>query len=915
MEPADHQDTPVVVDNSDTYLPTAADQGNVSSTMSQPKETEGALLNHDEEGVEPAAENEQSSICSTCTAMLGVILPAGGMLFSILSIASTSIGAGILGLPDAFKNTGTVMSFFYLVVITAETVYSMWVLVTLADRTGLHSYEQLTEALLHKNALYFVAVIRWIYCVGAMVSYIVTVGNLLVPIMEDSNASDFLQGNVGIKLIQAGLWLAGCAGNALCALTEGPAYVSVCVIGVPKVSTRNPRRNYKAKGMALICDLWQEGTNYILAAIMWCAIRFYCCGGGRLFLFLQRSFSLLWLLFRPPISCIAATSKFKSGGKEDDNCLPSIPMQNTQKKNVENNKCNPLHHLSISIPVLCTSIHCVITPSSMNSFLWHQSDIVVFLSTPCSHLLLLLSLCPVPTSTPDASASPSRGVFDDGHTPPVPVGTLKDRRESEGFKKERKSKQKSYAAHKPPAKHTLLQGRDWETVMRHSTHTYIHIHAPLFPHALAYRRFTIRIHYVMWHCLAIHLYNHTTTVKTYYVFRAVKNLPHPIPVCAFVSGTKRLKYDFFGAPLPRSHSFSTTIALSSNWKDRSDVPCGPLLERRQYVVFLYLINRVYFFFLSHYFIIEARKRKYCITLIHIYIYIYIGVPPTVMSVPNPFQYLLGVEITIAMLLPVAIGIFVSGALAFVVAQRRTLLVSAQQRATDDLVKLCKEKGDKYWHLPAADVRRCVQAGADVSTTSPFLRQPILCQLVHLGLVDCLKACMETGKPINFTLQDAYGNNAFMCAVVANLPRSRMIYFFIIKKGEEGRKSTHSWPFVFDLLRRRSVEKTMEERNKRAATLPRTFAPLHPRPPDRLFLVSSQKAAPPPSRMASNEKPHDAVHIKTVDNNVTMHIYTYRHIYRHISIHISIMFYYYYPAVDQYNPLLRGKDGGDKSSSR
>lgn len=151
--------------------------------------------------------SHQAPIATTVGAFLIKVFPPGGMLFCILSIASTSIGAGILGLPDAFSQTGILMSFAYLVAITAQTVYSMHILISVADETGLHSYEQMTAGFLHRHTLYFVAALRWIYCIGAQVSYVVTVGNLISPILEDADASAFLQGSVGSKLIQAGLWV------------------------------------------------------------------------------------------------------------------------------------------------------------------------------------------------------------------------------------------------------------------------------------------------------------------------------------------------------------------------------------------------------------------------------------------------------------------------------------------------------------------------------------------------------------------------------------------------------------------------------------------------------------------------------------------------------------------------------------
>lgn len=198
--------------NSPVHLPDEMEPVLPPENTAEGLQTKENTMNSFDDAAESPEEqsgkaNEPSSICATVGAMMTRILPAGGMLFCILSIASTSIGAGILGLPDAYRKTGSLMSFVYLIVITAQTVYSMHVLVTLADLTGLHSYEQMTAGLLNRKCLYVVAAIRWVYCIGAQVSYVVTIGNLLGPILDESGASDFLRGSVGSKLIQAALWL------------------------------------------------------------------------------------------------------------------------------------------------------------------------------------------------------------------------------------------------------------------------------------------------------------------------------------------------------------------------------------------------------------------------------------------------------------------------------------------------------------------------------------------------------------------------------------------------------------------------------------------------------------------------------------------------------------------------------------
>ncbi|RNC40721.1 amino acid transporter, partial [Trypanosoma cruzi] len=57
-----------------------------------------------------------------------VVIPPGGILASAFNLASSSIGAGILGLPLAANSSGLVMALVYLAVITSLTIYSMYAL-------------------------------------------------------------------------------------------------------------------------------------------------------------------------------------------------------------------------------------------------------------------------------------------------------------------------------------------------------------------------------------------------------------------------------------------------------------------------------------------------------------------------------------------------------------------------------------------------------------------------------------------------------------------------------------------------------------------------------------------------------------------------------------------------------------------
>ncbi|KPI90307.1 putative amino acid transporter aATP11 [Leptomonas seymouri] len=140
--------------------------------------------------------------------LLQIMIPYGGMLSSGFNMASTCIGAGILGLPAAFNSVGIIMATVYLVLITAETAYSMRLLAQVSEKTGLRSFEEMAKNLLHPRADIVVAILRALHTFGGSVAYVVTIGDLLKPILSAVNSTpSFLLTSNGLKVLQTGFWL------------------------------------------------------------------------------------------------------------------------------------------------------------------------------------------------------------------------------------------------------------------------------------------------------------------------------------------------------------------------------------------------------------------------------------------------------------------------------------------------------------------------------------------------------------------------------------------------------------------------------------------------------------------------------------------------------------------------------------
>lgn len=160
----------------------------------------GAVLQAADEDL----EEKPASICETVWSMMSNIIPAGSALSSGISLASTSVGAGIVGMPSGFSSVGYVMALIYIAAVTAETAYSLGLLAEVAERTGLKTYEDLARHLLHKKGHIAVAIIRVLHTLGGTVVFVVTIRDLVSPIVTSMNdVPSFVTSAVGLRVIQA----------------------------------------------------------------------------------------------------------------------------------------------------------------------------------------------------------------------------------------------------------------------------------------------------------------------------------------------------------------------------------------------------------------------------------------------------------------------------------------------------------------------------------------------------------------------------------------------------------------------------------------------------------------------------------------------------------------------------------------
>jgi amino acid permease len=108
----------------------------------------------------------------------------GSIRGSVFNLASATLGAGALSVPYAFKAMGLGLGLAVIVICAVATTFSIRLLIIARTRTGLSSFEVITESLFGSTAAALVECSIAVFCFGSSVAYCKTIRDLLVPIIE-----------------------------------------------------------------------------------------------------------------------------------------------------------------------------------------------------------------------------------------------------------------------------------------------------------------------------------------------------------------------------------------------------------------------------------------------------------------------------------------------------------------------------------------------------------------------------------------------------------------------------------------------------------------------------------------------------------------------------------------------------------
>ena len=139
----------------------------------------------------------------------GGFIRKGGLASSAFNLASTALGAGILGIPWSMAQSGMLVGLIFLIFCCIGAIYSIWLLMRLVNILDAPTYELLAEKTFGKKGRYTAALSLLLTTFVGSILYMKVIGSIMTPVhAEIVKSTTFPDGDWGIRLVQFIFWLA-----------------------------------------------------------------------------------------------------------------------------------------------------------------------------------------------------------------------------------------------------------------------------------------------------------------------------------------------------------------------------------------------------------------------------------------------------------------------------------------------------------------------------------------------------------------------------------------------------------------------------------------------------------------------------------------------------------------------------------
>lgn len=114
------------------------------------------------------------------------------VLGASFNFMNSIVGAGIIGLPFAFKHTGVFMGVLLLYLVAVIVQYGVIGLIQRGARIHRFSYEELCEKSFGVRGFYVVSLFMFLLAFGAMIAYIIVIGDNVPKVFSQIDENSFL---------------------------------------------------------------------------------------------------------------------------------------------------------------------------------------------------------------------------------------------------------------------------------------------------------------------------------------------------------------------------------------------------------------------------------------------------------------------------------------------------------------------------------------------------------------------------------------------------------------------------------------------------------------------------------------------------------------------------------------------------
>lgn len=103
---------------------------------------------------------------------------------TVLNLLNSTIGAGILGVPNTFVNTGMILSIAILLIMGVLSLIATDLLLVLGQETSSTSLGELTEKILGRGGSLTLSILNLVFSLTALVAYLVLAGDMITSFFD-----------------------------------------------------------------------------------------------------------------------------------------------------------------------------------------------------------------------------------------------------------------------------------------------------------------------------------------------------------------------------------------------------------------------------------------------------------------------------------------------------------------------------------------------------------------------------------------------------------------------------------------------------------------------------------------------------------------------------------------------------------